>query len=104
MGFLNARTSCWRTRSTSSSRTSLSRRSRERSLSAFGMLIRCWSRGRSIQADSYSPEELEEFFKRFEIKATITGNDLTKPYPFNLMFATNIGPEGNSVVWITVRM
>ena len=65
---------------------------------------RCWSRGRSIQADSYSPEELEEFFKRFEIKATITGNDLTKPYPFNLMFATNIGPEGNSVVWITVRM
>ena len=68
------------------------------------MLIRCWSRRRSIQADSYSPEELEEFFKRFEIKATITGNDLTKPYPFNLMFATNIGPEGNSVVWITVRM
>ncbi|KAK8791157.1 hypothetical protein WA158_005788 [Blastocystis sp. Blastoise] len=49
-----------------------------------------------IQADSYSPEELEELFAKYDIKATITGNDLTKPYPFNLMFATNIGPEGNN--------
>lgn len=27
--------------------------------------------------------------------APATGNDLTDPFPFNLMFATSIGPEGN---------
>lgn len=27
-------------------------------------------------------------------------NNLTKPFPFNLMFKTTIGPEGNSVGYL----
>jgi hypothetical protein len=29
------------------------------------------------------------------LQAPETGNDLTEPFPFNLMFATSIGPSGN---------
>lgn len=34
--------------------------------------------------------------ERFQIKAPDTGKELSKPFPFNLMFATTIGPEGTS--------
>ena len=33
------------------------------------------------------------------IKATATGNDLSAPFPFNLMFKTTIGPEGTHVAF-----
>lgn len=48
------------------------------------------------QADNYLPSELEEIYKQYNIKAPDTGNDLTAPYPFNLMFQTQIGPTGHS--------
>ena len=46
------------------------------------------------QADAYSPEELGDILEKYGIKATATGNDLTKPFAFNLMFGTKIGPSG----------
>ena len=46
------------------------------------------------QADAYSPEELGAILEKYGIKATTTGNDLTKPFAFNLMFGTKIGPSG----------
>ena len=39
-------------------------------------------------------EELGAKLKEFNIKSPDTGNDLTDPYPFNLMFPTQIGPSG----------
>jgi glycyl-tRNA synthetase len=32
--------------------------------------------------------------QKFNIKSPLTGNDLTEPIEFNLMFATQIGPSG----------
>eukprot|EP00285_Hemiselmis_virescens_P020032 CAMPEP_0173388684 /NCGR_PEP_ID=MMETSP1356-20130122/10933_1 /TAXON_ID=77927 ORGANISM="Hemiselmis virescens, Strain PCC157" /NCGR_SAMPLE_ID=MMETSP1356 /ASSEMBLY_ACC=CAM_ASM_000847 /LENGTH=686 /DNA_ID=CAMNT_0014345649 /DNA_START=34 /DNA_END=2091 /DNA_ORIENTATION=- len=45
-------------------------------------------------ADSFSKEELGAKLKEYGIKAPETGNDLTDPYEFNLMFPTPIGPSG----------
>lgn len=46
------------------------------------------------QADAYSKEEIAEVFKKYNIKSPDTGNDLSDPYEFNLMFPTMIGPDG----------
>jgi len=36
--------------------------------------------------------------KKYNVKSPANGeNDLTKPFPFNLMFKTTIGPEGTQV-------
>ena len=42
----------------------------------------------------YTKEELAEVYKELKIKNPETGNDLSDPEPFNLMFATQIGPSG----------
>eukprot|EP00466_Bigelowiella_natans_P011206 jgi/Bigna1/53322/estExt_Genewise1Plus.C_180034 len=47
-------------------------------------------------ADAYSAKELGDKLKELGIKAPITGNALTDPFPFNLMFQTQIGPSGHS--------
>lgn len=49
----------------------------------------------AAQADAFSPEQLGQQLKEMGIKATATGNDLSDPFPFNLMFATHIGPSGD---------
>lgn len=50
------------------------------------------------QADAYTAEELFALFKTHNIKSPADPeNSLTMPFPFNLMFKTTIGPEGNSV-------
>ena len=46
------------------------------------------------QADAYSQKEMWEIFQKYEIKSPETGNDLSEPYEFNLMFPTPIGPGG----------
>lgn len=46
-------------------------------------------------ADTYSKEELAEIIERFNIKSPTTGNDLSAPVDFNMMFATSIGPTGD---------
>ncbi|EDQ88108.1 uncharacterized protein MONBRDRAFT_37647 [Monosiga brevicollis MX1] len=46
-------------------------------------------------ADSYSKAELWDLYKRFDIKSPTTGNDLSEPVDFNMMFQTQIGPTGH---------
>lgn len=45
-------------------------------------------------ADAYSQQEIAAVFKKYNIKSPDTGNDLSDPYEFNLMFPTMIGPDG----------
>eukprot|EP01095_Lingulamoeba_sp_RSL-Kostka_P011202 TRINITY_DN41_c0_g2_i1.p1 TRINITY_DN41_c0_g2~~TRINITY_DN41_c0_g2_i1.p1 ORF type:complete len:695 (-),score=311.05 TRINITY_DN41_c0_g2_i1:219-2282(-) len=45
-------------------------------------------------ADNYTAEELHEILTEYNIKAPNTGNDISEPFEFNLMFETKIGPTG----------
>ncbi|XP_037613104.1 glycine--tRNA ligase-like [Sebastes umbrosus] len=47
------------------------------------------------QMDNYTQQELTDLFVKYNVKSPITGNDLTPPILFNLMFQTSIGPGGN---------
>lgn len=47
-------------------------------------------------ADNYGQTELEQLFIKYQIKAPLTGNGLSAPAEFNLMFSTTIGP-GNGI-------
>lgn len=38
--------------------------------------------------------EMSEVMKKFNMKSPLTGNELTEPIEFNLMFETQIGPSG----------
>lgn len=49
----------------------------------------------AAQADAFSPAELHEQLQKFNVKAPATDNELTEPFPFNLMFTTTIGPQGH---------
>jgi len=46
------------------------------------------------QLDGLSGEQLKEVIHKFDMKAPATGNDLSDPVEFNLMFSTSIGPTG----------
>lgn len=46
------------------------------------------------QADNYDVEQLGAALKKYGAKAPDTGNDISAPFPFNLMFPTPIGPSG----------
>lgn len=48
-----------------------------------------------FQLDNYSQQELADLFVKYNVKSPTTGNDLTAPISFNLMFQTSIGPGGN---------
>ena len=45
-------------------------------------------------------EEMGEVLKKFSIQSPLTGNELTEPIEFNLMFATQIGPSGLVKGWV----
>uniref|UniRef100_A0A668RF95 Glycine--tRNA ligase n=1 Tax=Oreochromis aureus TaxID=47969 RepID=A0A668RF95_OREAU len=47
------------------------------------------------QMDNYAQQELAALFVKYNVKSPATGNDLTPPVSFNLMFQTSIGPGGN---------
>ncbi|XP_028425008.1 glycine--tRNA ligase [Perca flavescens] len=47
------------------------------------------------QMDNYTQQELTNLFVKYNVKSPSTGNDLTPPISFNLMFKTSIGPGGN---------
>ncbi|EHB11940.1 Glycyl-tRNA synthetase [Heterocephalus glaber] len=47
------------------------------------------------QLDNYGQQELGDLFVNYNVKSPSTGNDLSPPVPFNLMFKTFIGPGGN---------
>jgi len=44
--------------------------------------------------DDYSGTELGELCRKYEIKNPATGNEVSEPQLFNLMFASSIGPTG----------
>ncbi|XP_019943291.1 glycine--tRNA ligase [Paralichthys olivaceus] len=48
------------------------------------------------QMDNYTQEELADLFVKYNVKSPSTGNELTPPISFNLMFKTSIGPGGNT--------
>lgn len=53
------------------------------------------------QADAYSADELKQLFDKYAIKSpSNAANELSTPFPFNLMFKTSIGPEGTSVGYL----
>lgn len=39
-------------------------------------------------------DEMAAIMQNFNMKSPLTGNELTEPIEFNLMFATQIGPSG----------
>merc|ERR1712223_2205103 len=47
-----------------------------------------------VKLDGMSKGEMAAIMREFEMKSPITGNDLTEPQEFNLMFQTHIGPTG----------
>ncbi|KAJ2630972.1 Glycine--tRNA ligase 1, mitochondrial [Coemansia sp. RSA 1290] len=46
------------------------------------------------QIDNYNGEELGELITKYDIRNPETGNAVSEPVAFNLMFQTNIGPTG----------
>lgn len=44
--------------------------------------------------ESYTPEQLNEAIKKWNIRAPDTGNELSEAVAFNLMFESQIGPTG----------
>ena len=46
------------------------------------------------RADDMSVEELGKALVKYGVKSPDTGNDISAPFPFNLMFQTSIGPTG----------
>ena len=47
-----------------------------------------------IKLDGMTSDEMKDVLRRFDMKSPITGNELSDPIEFNLMFATHIGPSG----------
>ncbi|XP_058452820.1 glycine--tRNA ligase isoform X2 [Malaya genurostris] len=47
-----------------------------------------------IKLDGMNKNEMNDIMKKFAMKSPITGNDLSEPIEFNLMFGTQIGPTG----------
>lgn len=47
-----------------------------------------------IQLENMSGEEMKDVLRRLNIKSPVSGNDLSDPIEFNLMFGTQIGASG----------
>uniref|UniRef100_A0A914XQF5 Glycine--tRNA ligase n=2 Tax=Plectus sambesii TaxID=2011161 RepID=A0A914XQF5_9BILA len=47
------------------------------------------------QIDGFSQSDMGDTIRKFGFKSPITGNELTEPMAFNLMFPTQIGPTGD---------
>ncbi|KAI6184565.1 Diadenosine tetraphosphate synthetase [Aphelenchoides bicaudatus] len=48
-----------------------------------------------IKLDGFTNKEMQEVIVKYGFKSPDTGNDLSEPVPFNLMFPTSIGPTGD---------
>lgn len=46
------------------------------------------------QIDNYTGAQLGDLIRKYNITNPTTGNELTEPVEFNLMFESNIGPTG----------
>lgn len=47
-----------------------------------------------MQIEGMTMEELGELIRKYDMKSPLTGNDISDPMVFNLMFGTQIGPTG----------
>lgn len=47
-----------------------------------------------VKLDGNTKDEMGAIMRRFDMKSPTTGNDLSDPMEFNLMFGTQIGPTG----------
>ncbi|KAL3281508.1 hypothetical protein HHI36_004715 [Cryptolaemus montrouzieri] len=47
-----------------------------------------------VKLDGMSKDEMAGILKKFNMRSPLTGNELTEPIEFNLMFSTQIGPSG----------
>ncbi|XP_043286429.1 glycine--tRNA ligase isoform X2 [Venturia canescens] len=47
-----------------------------------------------VKLDGMTKNEMAAVLKKFGMKSPLSGNDLTEPIEFNLMFGTQIGPTG----------
>ncbi|VVC92408.1 unnamed protein product [Leptidea sinapis] len=47
-----------------------------------------------VKLDGMTSDEMSALMERFNMKSPVSGNDLTPPIEFNLMFNTQIGPSG----------
>lgn len=50
--------------------------------------------------DELSADELHAQLQKYDVKAPETKNAISKPFPFNLMFKTSIGPRGDNVGYL----
>lgn len=50
--------------------------------------------------DELSAEQLGETMTAYGVKSPDTKNDISAPFPFNLMFKTSIGPKGDQVGYL----
>lgn len=48
------------------------------------------------QLDDFNGDQLAELIKKHDIRAPATGNEVSPPTEFNLMFESNIGPTGQT--------
>lgn len=48
----------------------------------------------SFQLDGMSKDEMHQKMRDEKVTSPITGNELSDPVEFNLMFSTQIGPTG----------
>ncbi|KAL3289597.1 hypothetical protein HHI36_023010 [Cryptolaemus montrouzieri] len=47
-----------------------------------------------VKLDGMSKDEMAGIFKKFNMRSPLTGNELTEPIEFNLIFSIQIGPSG----------
>merc|ERR1719337_658066 len=47
-----------------------------------------------VKLEGMSKGEMAAILREFDMKSPLTGNELSEPIEFNLMFQTNIGPSG----------
>merc|ERR1719244_638546 len=47
-----------------------------------------------VKLDDFGKEKLSEIMNKFNVVSPVTGNKLSEPIEFNLMFQTHIGPSG----------
>ena len=47
-----------------------------------------------VKLEGMKKDEMQSIMDEFSMKSPLTGNDLTEPLEFNLMFQTHIGPSG----------
>ena len=50
---------------------------------------------KKTQLDGLTESEMTGVLRKFEMKSPTTGNPVSDPVEFNLMFATQIGPSGD---------